>query len=432
MSNQNGVTVNESEQQQRRQFLRRCVLFGAGFVVSACNQRTPDAPAVQPTIEISAEVIASMAPTPTVVVTPTLQPTSATLNLPVAPSPGPLNLESIGGMNELVVQAESEGELTIIGMPRELFGYAEIIDLFKAKYAINVRELLPNASSSDVVEIMQQTATQPSDQLPDVVDLTHLQAMYAHNRRLFQSYQVQKWSEIPDSMKEPNGHWYCGYYGVIVILVNRDFVRISPSSWLMMSNPEYMGLFAMPGDPRISHQALHVVYAATIERTGGLTDLREGIRYFAQLRNTGVMVDRIGTKSLFLLGESAIVPMWSYLAMQIMTETAGTPAVDMILPNASVAGLNVQAINAYARHPFAARLWQEHLFSDDVQLILARANAIPARFDEMQRSNIISKNLLAQFPNITQLSAVVVPNEQDMLQAKEIIDSQWQSVFEIE
>lgn len=408
------------------------MLVGAGFVVSACSQRTPDAPAVQPTIEISAEVLASMAPTATAVVTPTLQPTSATLNLPVAPTPGPLNLEAIGGMNDLVAQAEAEGELAIIGMPRDLFGYAEIIDLFKTKYAINVRELQPTASSSDVVEIMQQTAVQPSDQLPDVVDLTHLQAANAHSRSLFQSYQVQKWNEIPSRMKEPNGHWYCGYFGVIVILVNRDFVRVSPTNWLMLSNPDYMGLLAMPGDPRTSHQALHVVYAATLERTGSLADIREGIRYFALLRNSGVMVDRFGTKSLFLLGEAAIVPMWSYLAMQIKTETSGTPLVDMILPSASVAGLNVQAINAYARHPYAARLWQEHMFSDEVQVILARANAIPARFDEMQRSKLISTNLLQRFPNPTKLNEVFVPDANELLQTRDIIQDEWQSVFEID
>jgi putative spermidine/putrescine transport system substrate-binding protein len=424
--------VSQSAQQQRRLFLRRCVLFGAGFVASACSQRTPDAPAVQPTIEISAEVLASMAPTATVVVPPTLQPTSATLNLPIAPPPGPLNLDAVGGMNELVAQAEAEGELAIIGMPRDLFGYAEIIDLFKAKYAINVQELMPAASSSEVVEVMQQTAVQPSDQIPDVVDLMHLQAAYAHSRSLFQPYQVQSWGDIPDRMKHANGHWYCGYYGVIVILVNRDFVRISPSSWQMLSNPEYMGLFAMPGDPRTSHQALHVVYSATIERTGGLTDMQEGIRYFAQLRNSGVMVDRIGTKSLFLLGEAAIVPMWSYLAMQILSETAGTPVVDMVLPTASVAGLNVNAINAYARHPYAARLWQEHVFSDEVQLILARANAIPARFDAMQRTNVISPNMLERFPSTAQISSVIVPNADDMLLAKGFIQDEWLSVFEIE
>jgi putative spermidine/putrescine transport system substrate-binding protein len=174
------------------------------------------------------------------------------------------------------------------------------------------------------------------------------------------------------------------------------------------------------------------VYSATIERTGSLIDIREGIRYFAQLRNSGVMVDRIGTKSLFLLGEAAIVPMWSYLAMQIMDETSGAPVVDMVLPDASVAGLNVHAINAYAQHPFAARLWQEHMFSDEVQLILARANAIPARFDEMQRANVIGTDLAERFPNPTQLSAVIVPSEKDMLEAKDVIQEQWQSVFEIE
>jgi putative spermidine/putrescine transport system substrate-binding protein len=200
----------------------------------------------------------------------------------------------------------------------------------------------------------------------------------------------------------------------------------------MLSSPDYMGLLAMPGDPRTSHQALHVVYSATIERTGGLTDIREGIRYFALLRNSGVMVDRLGSKSLFLLGEAAIVPMWSYLAMQIILETAGAPVVDMILPESSVAGMNVQAINAYARHPFAARLWQEHMFSDEVQVILARANAIPARFEEMQRTDIISKTLIERFPSQAQLSNVIVPDAQDMLKAKAMIEEQWQSIFAIE
>jgi putative spermidine/putrescine transport system substrate-binding protein len=144
------------------------------------------------------------------------------------------------------------------------------------------------------------------------------------------------------------------------------------------------------------------------------------------------MVNRIGTKSLFLLGEAAIVPMWSYLAMQIIAETAGTPSVDMILPAASVAGLNVQSINAYARHPYAARLWQEHMFSDEVQLILARSNAIPARFDEMQRTKVISTNLLKRFPSPAQISAVIVPGENEMLQSRQIIQEEWQSIFDIE
>lgn len=420
------------EQQARRIFLRRTLLVGAGMLTAACGQRIPAPPAVQPTIEISADVLASMAPTPTIVVTPTLQPTSAILNLPVAPSPGPLTLTAIGGMNELVTRAQAEGTLTLVGMPRDLFGYAEIIDLFKAKYALNVVELMPDASSSEVVELMQQTAMQPSDQLPDVVDLTHLQAAYAQSRGLFQPYQVQTWSGIPDRMKDASGYWACGYFGTIVILVNRDFVRTSPINWLMLNNPEYMGLLALPGDPRSSHQALHVVYSVMLERTGSLMNPREGIRYFAQLRNSGVLVDRIGTKSLFLLGEAAIVPMWSYLAMQIVDETAGAPVVEMVIPTASVAGLNIHAINAYARHPYAARLWQEHLFSDEVQLIFARANAVPARFDEMQQTRIMSEELIERFPNPEQLSQVIVPNDNDMLEAKQVIQEEWQSIFEIE
>lgn len=419
-------------QHARRLFLRRCMLAGAGLIATACTQREPAPPAIQPTIEISADVLASMLPSPTANATPTVQPTSAVLNLPFAPTPGPLTLEEAGGMNELIAQAQAEGELTLIGMPRDLFSYAEIIDLFKAKYQITVREVLPEASSSEVVDVLQQTAAQPSLQLPDVVDLTYAHATYAQSRGLFQPYQVQVWPEIPAQMKDANGYWACGYYGVIVILVNRDFVRIAPTNWVMLNNPEYMGLLALPGDPRTSYQALHVVYSAILERTGNLLDVREGIRYFAQLRNNGVLVDRIGTESLFLLGEAAIVPMWSYLAMQIIEQANGAPVIDMVLPASSVAGLNIFGINAYARHPYAARLWQEHVFSDEVQLVLARANAIPARFAEMQNSRLLSKELLQRFPTPELIAQAIVPNDKEMLQAKQVIQEEWQSIFAVE
>jgi len=424
--------VKNLNHSSRRAFLRHSAIIGAGLITSACGQRRPIAPAVQPTIVISADVLASMAPTATVVTTPTLQPTSATLNLPYAPSPGPLNLEIIGGMNELIAKAKAEGSLNIVGMPRELFGYNEIIDLFVAKYDLEIREILPNASSSEVVELMQATALQPSEQLPDVVDLTHFHALYARDRGLFQPYQVQKWFEIPDRMKDANGLWYCGYYGVIVILVNRDFVRVAPTSWAMLNNADFMGLLAMPGDPRTSHQALHVVYAATLERTGNLSNINDGVQYFAQLRNGGVLVDRIGTKSLFLLGEAAIVPMWSHLAMQIIGETAGAPVVEMILPDASVVGLNALAINAYARHPFAARLWQEHMFSDEVQLILSRVHAIPARFEEMQRTNILDEEQVSRYPDVSKLPFVTVPNQSELTQSRQVILEAWQRIFEVE
>ncbi len=74
--------------------------------------------------------------------------------------------------------------------------------------------------------------------------------------------------------------------------------------------------------------------------------------------------------------------------------------METIIPKSGViAGVYVQAISAYAPHPNAAKLWMEHIYSDEGQLWLSEGLLPP---DPLQRDGIkagkIPQELLDKLP----------------------------------
>lgn len=54
----------------------------------------------------------------------------------------------------------------------------------------------------------------------------------------------------------------------------------------------------------------------------------------------------------------------------------------------------VQGISAYAPHPNAAKLWMEHLYSDDGQLGWLKGYCHPIRFNAMVKAGKVPQELI--------------------------------------
>ena len=67
-----------------------------------------------------------------------------------------------------------------------------------------------------------------------------------------------------------------------------------------------------------------------------------------------------------------------------------------------VAGVYVQAISAYAPHPNAAKLWMEHLYSDEGQLGWLKGYCHPIRFNDLAKNGKIPQELLDKLPPLRQ------------------------------
>lgn len=330
------------------------------------------------------------------------------------------------GLEELVAAAQAEGELTTIALPRDWCNYGEVIDSFSAKYGIKVNELDPNAGSGDELEAIKANKDNKGPQAPDVIDVGFAFGPQAQEEGLLQPYKVSTWDTIPDSAKDPDGYWYGDYYGVMAFLVNKDVVANSPQSWLDLAKPEYNGQFALSGDPRTSNQAILSIQAASLANGGTLADPTAGLDLMAQVNQAGNLVPVIALPGTVALGETPITAVWDYNALSWADGFAGNPATEVVIPtDGRIAGVYLQGISAYAPHPNAAKLWMEHLYSDEGQLMWMKGYCRPIREADLRERGVIPEEIAAKIPDA---SGVVFPTLEELVDGKQVIVDNWDTV----
>lgn len=333
------------------------------------------------------------------------------------------------GLEDLVAAAQAEGMLSTIALPRDWCNYGEAIDTFSAKYGIKVNELDPNAGSGDELEAIRANKDNKGPQAPDVIDVGFAFGPLAQEEGLIQPYKVATWDSIPDDVKDPEGYWYGDYYGVLAFQVNTDVVENVPQDWADLLKPEYKGQVALAGDPRTSAQAIMGVYAAALANGGDVDNVEPGLDFFAQLNEAGNFVPVIATAGTLAKGETPIVIKWDYLSLADRDAFAGNPNTEIVIPPSGVvAGVYVQAISAFAPQPNAAKLWMEHLYSDEGQLIWLKGYCHPIRYNNMAERGVIPEELAAKLPSAELYAKAVFPSVEQYEAARAVIAEKWDAV----
>jgi putative spermidine/putrescine transport system substrate-binding protein len=237
---------------------------------------------------------------------------------------------------------------------------------------------------------------------------------------------VATWDSIPDSLKDPEGHWYGDYYGVLTFEVNSDVVKNPPKTWQDLLKPEYKGQVALAGDPRKSGQAISSVYAAALANGGSLDNAEAGLKFFSELYKAGNFVPVIAKPATIAKGETPIAIRWDYNALANRDTSAGNPPIEVIVPEDGIlAGTYVQAISAYAPHPNAAKLWMEYLYSDEGQNTWLKGYAHPIRFADMVKRGVIPEDLMKKLPDPAAYDKAAFPNSAQLDASKKVITEGW-------
>jgi putative spermidine/putrescine transport system substrate-binding protein len=213
--------------------------------------------------------------------------------------------------------------------------------------------------------------------------------------------------------------------------VNTDLVANPPQDWADLMKPEYAGQVAFAGDPRTSSNAIMSVYAAGLAAgAGGGADAgTAGLDFFKQLNDAGNFVPVDGEPAKIAQGTTPIVFNWDYNHLSTRDSFAGNPAFEVIVPKTGVvAGVYIQAISAYAPHPNAAKLWMEHLYSDEGQLIWLKGYCHPIRFNDLAANGKIPQELLDALPPADAYEAAVFPSLDEQTAARSVIAEQWDTV----
>ena len=349
------------------------------------------------------------------------QPPAPAATEPPAPPPDP--------MADLIKAAKAEGTLTTIALPHDWCNYGEAIEGFKAKYGLAVNELNPDAGSGDEIEAVKANKDNKGPQAPDVIDVGYGFGPQLVEEKLVQPYKVATWDTIPADSKDPDGHWFGDYYGVLAFEVNKDAVKNVPQVWADLLKPEYKGQVALAGDPRASAQAQMSVYAAALANGGSLDNVQPGLEFFKKLNEAGNFVPVIAKQATVAKGETPVIMRWDYNSLADAASLAGNPTIETVIPkDGALAGVYIQGISAYAPHPNAAKLWMEYLYSDEGQLIWLKGGCHPIRYNDLAKRGVIPAEIAAKLPPAELYANAVFPSIAQINNAKKVINDNWDKV----
>jgi putative spermidine/putrescine transport system substrate-binding protein len=301
--------------------------------------------------------------------------------------------DDFGGMKGLVAAANAEGHLNVITLPPSWANYGKIIEGFEKKYPkIKISSQNPNGSSADEVAAVKSQGN--GSNAPDVLDLGT--AVLNENTDLLAPYKVQNWDDIPADYKDADGKWYYDYTGLMSVGYDSSKVP-APTSLADLLKPAYKGKVAIKGDPTQANEAASAVYLAAVQSGGSPDDVQPGIDFFGKLKKAGNMISVLPTQATVNSGQTPVVIQWSFnnVAWGAAGGSAGNPNwKTVILPGTAIGSYYNQAISKTAANPAAARLWEEWIYSPEVQNLYLAAGAYPSTLQAMQKNGTLDQDVL--------------------------------------
>jgi putative spermidine/putrescine transport system substrate-binding protein len=167
------------------------------------------------------------------------------------------------------------------------------------------------------------------------------------------------------------------------------------------------------------------VFAAALANGGSLSDVGPGIEFFAKLKQSGNFIPVQSTPQTVASGQTPISIDWDYLNLAYTKEFPAASWKTIIPKDGVYGAYYCQAINATAPHPYAVRLWEEFLYSDQGQLLFLKGFSHPARFADLSARKVVPKPLLAALPSAALYARVKFANSAQQTKAKALIADQW-------
>lgn len=292
-------------------------------------------------------------------------------------------------LETIIEKAKEEGNVESVGMPDTWANWGETWTELTSAYGIAHNDVdMSSAEELAIFEAEKDNATK------DIGDVGQSFGPIAEEKGLTRAYKTSYWDSIPDWAKDDDGDWMIGYYGTISIITNKDLVPAAPASFTDILNGDYT---VAVGDVTKASQAQCAVLSAAIAMGGSESNIQAGLDFFKKLAEAGRL--DMGELSLTRLekGEIAVALLWDYNALGYRDQFAANNAnsnFEVCIPSdGAVQSGYCSIINAYTKHPYAAALAREYIFSDEGQINLAKGYAKPIRSDVVLPEDVKAKLL---------------------------------------
>jgi putative spermidine/putrescine transport system substrate-binding protein len=271
----------------------------------------------------------------------------------------------------LVKAAQQEGEVNSVGMPDSWANWKGTWDDLNRLYGLKHAD-----TDMSSAEELAKFIAEKENASADIGDVGHAFGPMAVQKNIALPYKPTTWNDIPNWAKDKEGYWAVAYTGTISFMVNTKLVKDVPHSWADLLKGHYK---VTVGNVGVASQANNAVLAAAYATGGSESNLDPAFQYFAKLAKQGRL--QLTDPSLANLekGEVEVGILWDFNALNYRDKIKAQPFQVVIPQDGSVMAGYTTIINKYAKHPNAAKLTREYIFSDAGQINLARGYARPIR-----------------------------------------------------
>ncbi len=301
-------------------------------------------------------------------------------------------------LKTLEAAAKAEGAVNSVGMPDDWANWKGTWEDLAKTYGL--KHIDTDMSSAQEVA---KFAAEKDNASADIGDVGAAFGPIAVKQGVVQPYKPSTWAQVPDWAKDKDGNWALAYTGTIAFIVNKKLLHGSeaPKSWADLKTGKYK---VSIGDVSTAAQAANGVLAAAIANGGDEKNIQPALEMFAEIAKQGRLSLANPTISTMEKGEVEVGVVWDFNGLSYRNKMVNKDDYIVLIPSdGSVISGYTTIINKYAKHPNAAKLAREYIFSDAGQINLARGNARPIRADHLTLPADVKANLLPneQYKKVT-------------------------------
>ncbi len=264
--------------------------------------------------------------------------------------------------------------------PTEWADWGTQLRAIKAKTGITIPADNKNSGQS-----LAQLVAEKASPVADITYLGVTFAIQAEKDGVLGVYKPSEWKDIPDGLKDPQGHWFTIHSGTLGFMVNVDALKGKPvpKSWADLLKPEYKGLVGYL-DPASAFVGYVGAVAVNRARGGTLDNFAPGIDYFKALMKNDPIVPKQTSYARVLSGEIAILLDFDFNAYRAKYKDGAN--VDFVIPaEGTLVVPYVMGLVANAPHAENGKKALDFVLSDEGQAIWARAFLRPVRASAMPK-----------------------------------------------
>ncbi|WP_175652447.1 ABC transporter substrate-binding protein [Pseudomonas sp. Marseille-P9899] len=319
--------------------------------------------------------------------------------------------------------ARKEGTVNSVGMPDAWANWKGTWADLASKYGL--KHMDTDMSSAQEVAKFDAEKDNAS---ADIGDVGAAFGPIAVSKGVTQPYKPSTWDQVPDWAKDKDGHWALAYTGTIAFIVNKQLVKEAdiPKTWHDLEKGKYKVAI---GDVGTAAQAANGVLAAAIAYKGDEKNIEPGLQLFTKLAQQKRLSLANPTIQTLEKGEIEVGVVWDFNGLSYR-EQIDPKRFEVLIPSdGSVISGYTTIINKYAKHPNAAKLTREYIFSDAGQTNLAIGHARPIRADHLKLPAEVQAKLL---PNEQYQAAQPIKDAAAWEATSKALPQKWQEQVIIE